>query len=116
MEKTISVKFFQSDSGNEPVREWLISLSKEDRGIIGEDIRFVELNFPVGMPWVRKIDTEYNLWEVRSTLASDKIARVIFTIDKGRMILLHAFIKKDQALPLREKKIAIDRLKRAKQK
>ena len=40
------------------------------------------------------------LYEVRSKLAQNRIARVIFYIDnKGRMILLHGFIKKTQRTP-----------------
>jgi phage-related protein len=64
------------------------------------------------MPLVKKIDSKYKLWEVRSTLQSDKIARVLFTIYKDCMILLHAFIKKDQQLPQKEKDLAIERRKK----
>ena len=35
---------------------------------------------------------------VRSDLDSNRIARVIFCIDGGQMILLHGFIKKTQKL------------------
>ena len=31
MEKIIAVRFFKSELGNEPVKEWLLSLDKEDR-------------------------------------------------------------------------------------
>ena len=112
MEKIIAVRFFKSENGNEPVRDWLLTLDKEDRKIVGADIQTVEFGFPIGMPLVRKIDTKYKLWEVRSKLASDKIARVIFTIYKDCMILLHAFIKKDQKLPEKEKNAAIERRKK----
>ena len=112
MEKIIAVRFFKSENGNEPVRDWLLTLDKEDRKIVGADIQTVEFGFPIGMPLVRKIDTKYKLWEVRSKLASDKIARVIFTIYKDCMILLHAFIKKDHKLPEKEKNIAIERRKK----
>ena len=112
MEKIIAVRFFKSENGNEPVRDWILTLDKEDRKIVGADIQTVEFGFPIGMPLVRKIDTKYKLWEVRSKLASDKIARVIFTIHKDCMILLHAFIKKDQKLPEKEKNIAIERRKK----
>lgn len=112
MEKIIAVKFFKSELGNEPVKEWLLSLTKEDRKSIGSDIQTVEFGFPIGMPLVRKVDTKHKLWEVRSKLSSDKIARVIFTIYKNCMILLHGFIKKDQKLPDKEKNIAIDRRKK----
>lgn len=112
MNKIISVRFYKTDLGNEPVKEWLFSLEKEERKIIGADIQTVEFGFPIGMPLVRKVDTKYKLWEVRSTLQSDKIARVIFTIYKDCMILLHGFIKKDQKLPEKDKNIAIDRRKK----
>ena len=39
------------------------------------------------------------LWEVRSNLVSNRIARVIFTLHEGRMWLLHAFIKKTRKTP-----------------
>ena len=39
--KTIPVRFYQDDSGNEPVREWLRELSTKDKKIIGRDIRIV---------------------------------------------------------------------------
>lgn len=53
--KRIFVRFFCSTSGNEPVREWLKGLCKEDMTIIGEDIKTVEYGWPLGMPLVRKI-------------------------------------------------------------
>ena len=112
MDKIIAVRFYKTKSANEPVKEWLFSLDKEERKIIGTDIQTVEFGFPIGMPLVKKIDTKYKLWEVRSTLNSDKIARVIFTIYKDCMILLHGFIKKDQKLPEKDKNIAINRRKK----
>ena len=36
------------------------------------------------------------LWEVRSDLTGGRIARVLFCIHDGKMVLLHAFIKKTQ--------------------
>ena len=52
MDKKISVIFYQTPSGNEPVREWLKSLSVEDRQNIGNDIKTVEYGWPIGMPVV----------------------------------------------------------------
>lgn len=34
------------------------------------------------------------LWEVRCSLSGNRIARVIFCMKDGEMILLHGFIKK----------------------
>lgn len=35
----LEVRFFQTVTGKEPVREWLKGLLKEDRQSIGEDIK-----------------------------------------------------------------------------
>ncbi len=105
--KTITVNFFKSATGNEPVREWLKCLSKEDKTILGEDIKTVEYGWPLGMPLVRKLDKD--LWEVRSDLLNKEIARVLFTVKGGVMILLHGFKKKSQKTPPNDLKIAKDR-------
>ncbi len=103
----LTVVFYRTESGNEPVREWLKELSREDKRKIGEDIKTAQLGWPLGMPLIRKI--EANLWEVRTKLESG-IARVFFTVDGEYMILLHGFIKKSQKTPQRELKTAVDRL------
>lgn len=38
-EPILNVVFYKTESGNEPVREWLKDLSKADRQAIGEDIK-----------------------------------------------------------------------------
>ncbi|WP_223176125.1 type II toxin-antitoxin system RelE/ParE family toxin [Sulfurimonas lithotrophica] len=110
--KIIDVNFYKTDSGNEPVREWLKSMDIEDRKVIGEDIKTAEFGWPVGMPLIKKIDSKYKLWEVRTNLNGNRIARVIFTIYKDCMILLHGFIKKSQKLPQKDKELAIERSKK----
>ena len=92
----LSVKFFRTDVGNEPVRDWLADLPREQRRQVGTDIKTVQLGWPIGMPVVRKLDT--GLWEVRTDLG-DTIARVIFTVVGSEMVLLHGFIKKSQKTP-----------------
>ena len=107
-EPILSVAFFRTASGNEPVREWLKSLPRAERRAIGEDIKTVQFGWPLGMPLVRKL--EKGLWEVRSRLR-DRIARVIFTTGEGRMILLHGFIKKSQKTPRENLELAKTRLR-----
>jgi phage-related protein len=103
----LNVVFYRTESGNEPVREWLKELSREDKRKIGEDIKTAQLGWPLGMPLIRKI--EANLWEVRTKLESG-IARVFFTVDEEYMILLHGFIKKSQKTPQHELNTALVRL------
>lgn len=80
------------------MREWLRGLSPGDRKRVGEDIKTVEFGWPIGMPVCRPLGE--GVYEVRSSLAQNRIARVLFYIDKkGRMVLLHGFIKKTQKTP-----------------
>ena len=80
------------------MRDWLKELSREDRKRIGEDIKTVEFGWPIGMPVCRPLGD--GIYEVRTSLAQNRIARVLFYIDKkGRMVLLHGFIKKTRRTP-----------------
>jgi phage-related protein len=97
--KRIEAIFFRTAAGGEPVRQWLKSLKPiEDRKQIGIDIKTVEFGWPIGMPVCKPLGG--GLYEVRSSLGQNRIARVLFYIDaKGRMVLLHGFIKKTQRTP-----------------
>ena len=104
--KIISVVFYRSDGGSEPVRDWLNSLEKEGKRAVGYDIKTVEYGWPLGMPLVRTITNYDRLWEVRIKLSGGRIARVCFTVHQHRMVLLHGFIKKTQKMPQSELKLA----------
>ncbi len=106
--KIIDVQFYMSDQGGIPVKEWLKKLATADRRTIGEDIRTVELGWPIGMPLVRKLDT--GLWEVRSDLSNNRISRLLFTVSGHRLILLHGFIKKSPKTSLNDLKTAKQRM------
>src|SRR6266851_9018062 len=96
--KRVPAIFFRTEAGGEPVRNWLKGLPSEDRQRIGEDIKTVEFAWPLGMPLCRPLGD--GIYEVRSGLPQNRIARVLFYIDrKGRMVLLHGFIKKTRKTP-----------------
>jgi phage-related protein len=96
--KRVPAIFYRTEAGGESVRKWLKGLSPEDRKRIGEDIKTVEFGWPVGMPVCKPLSD--GIYEVRTSLAQNRIARVLFYIDKkGRMVLLHGFIKKTQKTP-----------------
>ncbi len=102
----LDVVFFRSNRGNEPVRDWLLSLPRHERKIIGDDILKVQYCWPIGKPLVGSLGN--GLWEVRSQLGS-RIARVIFYVETGTMVLLHGFIKKTQKTPDQELDLALKR-------
>ncbi|AEF05691.1 hypothetical protein ambt_21000 [Alteromonas naphthalenivorans] len=95
--KKVPAVFYRSDSGSEPVREWLLACAVEDRKSIGADIKTVEFGWPVGMPVCRPMKD--GLYEVRTNLTDKRIARVLFCFHDGNMVLLHGFIKKSQKTP-----------------
>ena len=109
--KRLPARFFESNTGRAPVREWLISLSPEDRKIIGDDIRTAEFGWPVGMPLCRSMKGHKGLWEIRSNLSNGRIARVFFCVYESAMVLLHGFIKKTQKTSDKELNIASKRMR-----
>ncbi len=111
--KKIAAAFYRTAAGTEPVRDWLKGLSAEDRREIGQDIATVEYGWPVGMPVCRPLGQ--GLWEVRSSLLGNRIARVIFCIAEAHMVLLHGFIKKTQKIPDKDLALAHKRMKEIQQ-
>jgi len=95
------------------VREWLKTLSASDRRIMGEDIKTVQFGWPLGMPLVRHL--EGGIWKIRIKL-ENRIARILFCLEESNMVILHGFIKKQQATPKQDLDLAKDRLKILKRK
>jgi len=107
--KKLPAAFFETGSGNWPVREWLLALDQEDRRVIGYDIATAEFAWPVGMPLCRSLGT--GLWEIRSNISSGRIARVIFAVVDEQMVLLHGFVKKTRKTPRSDLDLALTRKK-----
>ena len=105
----LSVHFFVTSIGKEPVRDWLKEMSRDNRKEIGEDIKLVQFRWPLGMPLVRKMEAD--LWEVRSKLSNSTIARTFFTVANNEMILLHGIIKKSEKTPKKDLDLARSRKK-----
>ena len=107
--KKIAARFFVAASGKMPVRDWLLELDQADRREIGKDIQKVEFGWPIGMPYCRSLGR--GLWEVRSNISSGRIARVLFAIRDGEMVLLHGFVKKSQTTLPQAISLALQRMK-----
>ncbi len=104
----LDVRFYATKAGAEPVRDWLRSLPHNIRKIIGDDIKTVQIGWPIGMPLVRNLEAA--LWEVRINLP-DGIARVLFTTHGPVMVLVHGFIKKTMQTPKQDIELARKRMK-----
>jgi len=88
------------------VREWPKDLPKNERKIIGEDIMTVQFRWPLGMPLVDNLGS--GIWEIRSKLPT-RIARTLFFVHEGQIVLLHGFIKKTRKTPHEDKALALQR-------
>lgn len=107
----LKVNFFKTSNGSEPVKDWLKTFSQNDKKAIGADIRTVQIGWPLGMPLVRKMDSD--LWEIRINVSMG-IARIFLTFDSNKQILLlHGIVKKSQKTPKQDLALAKDRLKQS---
>lgn len=91
------------------MRAWLKTLDSADRHAVGLDLMRVQFRWPVGMPLCRPLGQ--GLWEVRTTLPSRRIARVLFCLLEGELWALHSFIKKTQKTPPPDLALARQRMK-----
>ncbi len=88
----ISLIFFRTPAGNEPVREWLKELPEIERHSIGMDLMRAQWRWPVGMPLCRPMGN--GLWEIRTDLPTKRTARVLICFYREHLVALHGFIKK----------------------
>ena len=105
----IPLAFYRAPTGNEPVLDWLKRLPRSERKEIGQDLMRAQWRWPVGMPLCRSLGG--GLWEIRSSLTTNRIGRVLFCIRDGQLVALHGFIKKTQKTPDAELKLAKKRMK-----
>jgi phage-related protein len=109
MHKKITARFYHTEAGASPVLEWLRSLPDDDKMEIGQDLMRVQYRWPIGMPLCRHLGD--GLWEVRSSLPSHRIARLIFCAEDGELYVLHGFIKKTPKTPSGDLDLALKRMK-----
>lgn len=46
----LRVVFYKTETGREPVRDWLVTLTRDEKKIIGVDLKTVQFGWPLGMP------------------------------------------------------------------
>lgn len=93
----LGCNFFRTDQGNEPVRDWIRSLSLDVKKEIGSDIERVQWQWPVSKPLVDGLGG--GLYEVRTKFERVQY-RVLFCIAESTMVLLHGFVKKSRTEPV----------------
>ena len=105
----IHVRFYCTEAGGSPVLDWLRGLDKDDRHAIGLDQMRVQFGWPIGRPLVGSLKD--GLWEVRSSLPSQRIARLILCFHDRILVVLHGFIKKTEKTPAADLVLAKRRMK-----
>ena len=100
----IPVVFYRTAAGREVVRDWLRNLGAGDSNAIGQDLMRVQYRWPVGMPLCRGLGG--GLWEVRTELSGNRIARIVFSVREERILILHGFIKKTRKTPAEDLALA----------
>jgi phage-related protein len=103
------VVYYRTDSGREPVAEWLDGrTSREQAKLFWALERLAESGFLLGPPWLKKLDDD--IWEVR-VQHGHLYARILFYERTKRVfVLLHAFAKRSQRTPKRKLHTARARL------
>lgn len=101
------VKFFQTSRGDYPVKYFIQEQNEAAYAKILLSIKLLQDNGPfLKPPYIKKLQNK--LYELR---ISGKIAiRIFYTLHNNEYYLLHAFKKKSQKTPLKELKLAIDRM------
>ena len=115
-EKRIHARFYASDSGNEPVKEALLELGRPTKTVVGDDIRFVELNWRLDRPYVDRLRTgrgpvQETVYEVRHKVV-DIEYRTLFFVYGSLMILVHFFKKSSRKTPKSDLDLAWERMKK----
>jgi phage-related protein len=105
----IDVVFFETPAGNQPALNWRKGLPRDDRSAVGQDLMRVQWRWPIGMPLCRNPGD--GLWEVRSSLPNNRIARIIFCSHAGELVARHGFIKNARKTPQDELDLALKRMK-----
>jgi phage-related protein len=91
----------------EEFRKFVSNLDSDVKARVVRDIDFLKENGArLTMPYAKKIDKE--LWELR-TSGKQKV-RIVYSIKKDQIYIIHWFIKKSQKMPLKELNTAIRRL------
>lgn len=111
------IRFYRDYKNNSPIEKFILGLGKNNKVLAAKTIQGIEKlrNRAYHKEPLSK-HLEQGLWELRIKVGTD-ILRIIYTFNKGRVIiLLHVFVKKQQKIPKDELEIARKRLKETKMK
>ena len=102
----MKVTFYTTISGRSPVVDYIKDLSVQERARLLEALSQIEQSgFDSVRVQFRQI--EGKLWEIK--VSAHRIFYVL--VEREEMVVLHAYKKQSQKLPLKEKTVAVKRMK-----
>lgn len=102
------IEFYKTSSGESPVQKFIDQLELKTQTKVADALAILNEVGPfLKPPYMKKLAP--NLYELR--IKSTVAVRIFYSPRTRRYYLLHAFVKKSTKTPLKELKIAIDRMK-----
>lgn len=99
---------YYTTNNNCPIFDYLKSLPKKDQAKILREIDLLEeFGYTLGMPHIKKLNGEDNLWELRIKISTNNYRIFYFSIKNNTYLLLNAFAKKSNSTPTKEINTAI---------
>ena len=103
-------EFYHDEKGQEPVKDFLISLLPQPRGKVLQAIQILS-EFGINLPFPYSSQVEGRLRELRAHYGKNQY-RILYYCDANQVfVLLHAFQKRTQKLPNREIQIATEQMR-----
>ena len=101
--------YYRSESGNDPIQEFLDSLSQKQRTKVLWVLELVQDQDRVSTKFFKKLVSTNDIWEIRVCLGND-IFRLLGFLDNNNIVILtNGFVKKTQKTPPQEIAIAEQR-------
>ncbi|MCR4642620.1 MAG: type II toxin-antitoxin system RelE/ParE family toxin [Lachnospiraceae bacterium] len=97
--------FYKKADGEEPAKDFLLSLDYKMRAKMLRMLEMLQLNGPaLRLPYSEEL--EDGIFELRTKVGSD-ITRLLYFYDDGKLIILsNGFVKKSRKTPEQEKALA----------
>jgi phage-related protein len=106
----LKIFFYQTQSGNRPVEEFILHLSKEDQALFRSHKDGIERD-GFRYPYVVFKHMEGKLWEIKFKGLDGNYRIAYVVVSRARMFWLHAFKKKTQKTPANDLDLAVKRMK-----
>jgi len=104
-----SVKFYKTQSGKIPVKEFLDSLNSKHAQKVAWVLELIERLDQIPVQYFKKLKSTDDIWEVRARVGSNSFRLLGFIDDNEFVILTNGFAKKSQKTPKKEINLAEQR-------